>query len=100
MSLSAKWSDLKGVLGRLTLPEIFESGLEKGPGRPFLGHRRPLTGDNSQFESHYTWQTYVEIDRRRKAIGSAIESFFRSGRAPSGEDFQAVGFWSVNRPGE
>ncbi|KAG9022323.1 hypothetical protein FS837_006449, partial [Tulasnella sp. UAMH 9824] len=36
---TAKWFDQAGEFGRVTLPELFESGLAQAKDLPFLGHR-------------------------------------------------------------
>ncbi|KAG8986740.1 hypothetical protein FRB94_002959 [Tulasnella sp. JGI-2019a] len=95
-----KWNDLQGELGRATLPQLFESGLAQARDMPCLGHRKLIsTGTESpKWAPEYTWETYAEVDARRKAIGSALEGLFRSGVCPPGKDFEAVGIWSINRP--
>ncbi|KAG9025975.1 hypothetical protein FS837_004766, partial [Tulasnella sp. UAMH 9824] len=96
---TAKWLDQAGELGRVTLPELFESGLAQANDLPFLGHRAVLTTEPTvTFAPEYTWQTYAEVDKRRRAVGSALESYFKSGKLQKGSDFEAVGIWAVNRP--
>ncbi|KAG9026677.1 hypothetical protein FS837_004535, partial [Tulasnella sp. UAMH 9824] len=97
---TAKWLDQGGEFGRVTLPELFESGLAQAKDLPFLGHRAVLTTEpDVTFAPEYTWQTYGEVDKRRRAVGSALESYFKSGKLQKGSDFEAVGIWAVNRPG-
>lgn len=99
LSVKAKWPNLKGELGRVTLPEIFESGLAQAADRPFLGHR-PRRGSNGQlFADTYVWQTYRDVNKRRQDVGSGLEAMFRTGRLKGGAEFQGVGIWSINRPG-
>ncbi|KAG9024617.1 hypothetical protein FRB95_011267 [Tulasnella sp. JGI-2019a] len=95
-----KWNDLQGELGRATLPQLFESGLAQARDLPCLGHRKLIsTGtEPAKWAAEYTWETYAEVDARRKAIGSVLEGLFRSGVCPSGKDFEGVGIWSINRP--
>ncbi|KAG9002476.1 hypothetical protein FRB94_003836 [Tulasnella sp. JGI-2019a] len=99
-----KWDDLQGALGRATLTELFESGLAQARDRPCLGHRDLISNSTEQPNSkpewapEYTWETYAEVDVRRKAIGSAIEALFRSNTCPSGTDFEGIGIWAINRP--
>ncbi|KAG8940937.1 hypothetical protein FRC00_012666, partial [Tulasnella sp. 408] len=96
---TAKWFDQAGEFGRVTLPELFESGLAQAKDLPFLGHRAVLTTEPTvTFAPEYTWQTYADVDKRRRAVGSAIESYFKSGKLQKGSDFEAVGIWAVNRP--
>lgn len=83
----------------VTLDQIFEDGLKVGKDRPFLG-RRPLISTNPlKFANHYVWETYGEIDLRRRAVGSALHALFKSGELGGGE-YETVGIWSANRPGE
>jgi len=93
------WSDLKGEFPLLTLPEVFESGLRQARPKPFLGHRALVTSEPLVYETEYTWQTYADVDRRRRAVGSALENLFQKGELARGEDFETVGIWSINRPG-
>ncbi|KAG8855025.1 hypothetical protein FRB96_007220 [Tulasnella sp. 330] len=95
-----KWNDLQGALGRATLPQLFESGLAQARDQPCLGHRNlisPAT-EPAKWAPEYSWETYAQVDARRKAIGSALEGLFRSGLCPSGRDFEGVGIWAINRP--
>jgi long-chain acyl-CoA synthetase len=96
---NAVWSDLKGGQELLTLPEAFESGLRQARHKPFLGHREVLSTDPITY-GDYTWQTYSQVDKRRRAIGSALNDMFISGRLTPGEELRTVGIWSVNRPGK
>ncbi|KAF9648046.1 acetyl-CoA synthetase-like protein, partial [Thelephora ganbajun] len=62
-----------------TLPQIFDSGLRvAGPKAQFLGHRPVESQQPLKFASHYVWQTWGEIDTRRRNLGSAIEGLFKS----------------------
>ncbi|KAG6889706.1 hypothetical protein C0992_004335 [Termitomyces sp. T32_za158] len=80
-----------------TLDEIFESGLSVGKDQPFLGHR-PITSTNPlKFAHQYVWQTYGDVDLRRRHVGSALASLFAKGELGGGE-FNTVGIWSANRP--
>ncbi|KAG9007921.1 hypothetical protein FRB94_013868 [Tulasnella sp. JGI-2019a] len=95
---NAIWNDLKGVLGRWTLTEMWESGLHQAHDRPCLGHREVISTEPMKWAPEYTWQTFDEVDKRRRALGTAIENLFRSGGFPVGQEFEGVGIWSVNRP--
>ncbi|KAG8848283.1 hypothetical protein FRB96_001256 [Tulasnella sp. 330] len=97
---TATWDDLQGKLGRATLPELFESGLAQAADRPCLGHRELIStgSEPAEWAPEYIWETYTEINIRRKAVGSAIEGLFRSGVCPAGTDFEGVGIWAINRP--
>ena len=55
----------------------------------------PLT-----FAPEYKWETYAEVDTRRRAVGSALTDLFSSDRLVAGPDYHTVGLWSVNRPGK
>lgn len=48
----------------------------------------------------YHWLTYGEVDKRRRHVGSALELKHKSGLYRAGEEFETVGIWSINRPGE
>lgn len=83
-----------------TLPEVFESGLRRsGKDAPCLGHR-PIVSENPlKHADHFVWQTYAEVDARRRAVGSALLKLFNDGVLTSG-DLKTVGLWSKNSPGE
>ncbi len=51
------------------------------------------------YARHYVWQTYAQVDERRRHIGSAIHSLFENGTVGGGE-LPTVGLWSPNRPGK
>lgn len=90
----AKWFNQAGKSGRVTLPELFKSGL------PYLVHRAVLTTEPAvAFAPEYARQTYLEVDKRRRAVDSALESYFKSGRPAKGANFEAVDIWVLNRPG-
>ncbi|KAJ7349209.1 long-chain-fatty-acid-CoA ligase [Mycena albidolilacea] len=80
-----------------TLPDTFISGLSKGKDRPFLGHRPVVSKQPLKFASHYEWQTYGQVDDRRRKIGSALTHLFTTG-VIGGGDLETVGLWSINRP--
>lgn len=83
-----------------TLPQIFDSGLRTaGPEAQFLGHRPVESQNPPKFANHYVWQTWAEIDRRRRNVGSALEGLFRSGAAVGTNGLDTVGIWSANVPG-
>lgn len=97
----ARWDDLKGEHEVGTLPELFESGLKIARDKPCLGYRAVISTEPTlKFADEYTWETFATVDERRKAVGSAVEGLFRSGRFPINADFEGVGLWAVNRPGE
>jgi long-chain acyl-CoA synthetase len=77
---------------------MFLAGLKVGRNRAFLGHRQVVSKNPLRFANEYTWQTYGEVDGRRRHIGSALHSFFARGEVGGG-DYDTVGIWSQNRPG-
>lgn len=81
-----------------TLTGIFENGHKMGSDRPLLGTRPQISSNPIKYADHYVWQTYGQVDRRRRHIGSAVHKLFRDGELGGGE-FDTVGIWSVNRPG-
>ena len=85
-----------GVL--ITVQDIFETGLTESRDKPFLGRRPVLSTNPLKFADHYVWETYREVDIRRRAVGSALHGMFASGML-QGEDYNTVGIWSPNRPG-
>ncbi|KAG8905292.1 hypothetical protein FRB99_000265 [Tulasnella sp. 403] len=95
---NSKWTDLKGDYAPTTLPKLFESGLAQARDLPFLGHRQVTSTEPLTFANEYTWQTYGQVDKRRRAVGSAIDALFKSGKLPAGPDFEGVGIWALNRP--
>ncbi|KAH0584041.1 hypothetical protein H2248_009615 [Termitomyces sp. 'cryptogamus'] len=80
-----------------TLDEVFESGLSVGKDQPFLGHRPIISTKPLKFASQYTWETYGNVDLRRRNVGSALASLFATGELGGGE-LNTVGIWSANRP--
>ncbi|KAJ6500495.1 hypothetical protein C8R45DRAFT_1051694 [Mycena sanguinolenta] len=80
-----------------TLADVFLSGLSKGKDRPFLGHRPVISKQPLKFANHYEWQTYGQVDTRRRHLGSAIVHLFKAG-VIGGGDLETVGLWSINRP--
>lgn len=83
-----------------TLPQIFDSGLQiAGPQAPFLGHRPVESHEPLKFANHYLWQTWGEIDTRRRNVGSALQGLFASGAAVGTNGLDTVGIWSANTPG-
>lgn len=80
-----------------TVDEIFKCGLKGGRDRKMLGHRPLISTSPLKFANYYVWQTYGEVDLRRRWIGSALVKLFSSGQLGGGE-FETVGIWSQNRP--
>ena len=81
-----------------TLDDIFDSGVKGGENRPFLGHRPILSTNPLKHANHFVWQSYGDVDIRRRHVGSALTSMFKDGTLGGG-DYDTVGLWSMNRPG-
>jgi len=81
-----------------TLTEVWDSGLELSRNKRFLGHR-PIISTQPLKYGPYVWETYAEVDARRRNIGSALYHLFGKGEVGGG-DLETVGIWSQNRPGE
>lgn len=101
--LSLKYLGMWGLLEPTkysiqTLPDIFLSGLQKARDKPFLGHRPVLSKQPLKLANHFEWQTYAQVDVRRRNIGSALVHLFRTG-VLGGAELETVGIWSINRPG-
>ena len=82
-----------------TLPEVFDAGYALSKDDTFLGHRPIVSRNPLIYARHYVWQTYAQVDERRRHIGSAIHSLFENGTVGGGE-LPTVGLWSPNRPGK
>ena len=81
-----------------TLTEVFDSGYALSKDNTFLGHRPVISRSPLIYARHYAWQTYAQVDERRRHIGSAIHHLFENGAVGGGES-PTVGLWSPNRPG-
>ncbi|KAL4074617.1 hypothetical protein V8B97DRAFT_2022828 [Scleroderma yunnanense] len=79
-----------------TLPEIFNNGYALNPDARLLGHRPLLSKTPLKF-GPYVWQTYRQVDVRRRRIGSALHRMFSTGELKAA-DLDVVGIWSQNRP--
>ena len=90
--------DITGAGILKTLPEVFNNGHALNPDAKLLGHRPLLSKTPTKF-GPYVWQTYREVDVRRRRIGSALHYMFSTGEIKA-EDLETVGIWSQNRPGE
>lgn len=89
--------DTSGSLS--TLPEVFDSGYALSKNSTFLGHRPIVSKSPTTYAHHYVWQTYAEVDERRRHVGSALHTLFEDGTVGGGE-YPTVGLWSPNRPGK
>jgi len=81
-----------------TLTEVWDNGCEASRNKRFLGHR-PIISTHPLKYGPYIWETYAEVDVRRRNIGSALYHMFEKGELGGG-DLETVGIWSQNRPGE
>ncbi|EIW85421.1 long-chain-fatty-acid-CoA ligase [Coniophora puteana RWD-64-598 SS2] len=79
-----------------TLYEIFENGYAHNPNARLLGHRPKLSDSPLKF-GPYVWQTYKEVDVRRRRLGSALHHLFQKGDLKA-HDLPTVGIWAQNRP--
>ncbi|KII88699.1 hypothetical protein PLICRDRAFT_41910 [Plicaturopsis crispa FD-325 SS-3] len=80
-----------------TLTQVFDSGLRQSRRGPCLGHRPLISKQPLKFANEYVWQTYEEVDVRRRSIGSALWKLFADGVLGGGE-MDTVGIWLQNRP--
>lgn len=79
-----------------TLQDIFNNGYAFNPDANLLGHRPVLSKSPLKF-GPYVWQTYRQVDTRRRRIGSALHRLFSTGELKAA-DMETVGIWSQNRP--
>ncbi|KAI6043089.1 long-chain-fatty-acid-CoA ligase [Pisolithus marmoratus] len=79
-----------------TLQDIFNSGYSSNPDANLLGHRPVLSKSPLKF-GPYVWQTYRQVDARRRRIGSALLRLFSTGELKA-TDIETVGIWAQNRP--
>ncbi|KAI6150966.1 long-chain-fatty-acid-CoA ligase [Pisolithus tinctorius] len=79
-----------------TLQDIFNNGYSFNPDANLLGHRPVISRSPLKF-GPYVWQTYREVDVRRRRIGSALHRLFATGELKA-TDMETVGIWSQNRP--
>jgi long-chain acyl-CoA synthetase len=80
-----------------TLPEVFDSGCALSKDLTFLGHRPLASKIPLKYADHYIWQTYAQVDERRRNLGCAIHALFENGTVGGGE-LPTVGLWCPNRP--
>jgi long-chain acyl-CoA synthetase len=79
-----------------TITDIFDNGYNMNPDARLLGHRPVVSTEPLKF-GPYVWQTYRQVDVRRRKIGSALHSLFKRGELKA-DDLETVGIWSQNRP--
>ncbi len=89
--------DLKSPNVFTNLLEIFDEGLRRANGGPFLGHRPVISENPLKYADYHVWQTWPEVDARRRALGSALHKLFQDGTLGGG-DLSTVGIWSKNCP--
>ncbi|KIM32176.1 hypothetical protein M408DRAFT_326826 [Serendipita vermifera MAFF 305830] len=77
--------------------EAFETGYQKSPNKPCLGHRPMVSASPLKFADKYVWQTYEQVRQRKMNLGSGVDTLFRAGTAGGGE-LPTVGVWCINRP--
>ena len=84
-----------------TTVEVFEQGLQTaGKDAQCVGYRPKISDEPLKFANHFVWQTYGEVDVRRKNLGSAIQGLFDSGDALAADGLETIALWSMNIPGE
>ncbi|KAI0637080.1 acetyl-CoA synthetase-like protein [Trametes polyzona] len=79
------------------LLEIYDEGFRRAKGGRFLGHRPVVSTEPLKYADYHVWQTWTEVDARRRALGSAIHKLFETG-VLGGGDLPTVGIWSKNCP--
>ncbi|KAI0781049.1 acetyl-CoA synthetase-like protein [Trametes elegans] len=79
------------------LVQIFDEGFRRSKGSNFLGHRPVVSTEPLKYAEYHVWQTWSEVDARRRAIGSALHKLFQTG-ALGGGDLPTVGIWAKNCP--
>ncbi|TFK88691.1 acetyl-CoA synthetase-like protein [Polyporus arcularius HHB13444] len=77
------------------LVEIYDEGFQRAKGGPFLGTRPIISTNPLKYADYHEWQSWTEVDARRRALGSALHKLFQSGRVGGG-DLPTVGIWSKN----
>ena len=87
--------DSPGVL--TTLLEVYDEGYRRSAGGDFLGHRPILSKKPLKYANHYVWQTWPQVDVRRRALGSGLHKLFQTKELVGGQ-YETVGLWSKNCP--
>jgi|ERR1700722_6181864 len=83
-----------------TLTEVWENSLRLGMNKPFLGYRPIISREPLKYADHYVWETYAEVEARRRNLGSALSALFQKGELGGVRgEMNTVGIWSQNRPG-
>lgn len=84
--------------GFTTLTDVFDNGLALSRDKRFLGQRSVLSTKPLKY-GPYVWETYAQVDVRRRHVGSALYQMFAKHELGGGE-IETVGIWAANRPGE
>lgn len=66
-------------------------------GGPFLGHRPLISKKPKVWANYHVWQSWPEVDARRRAVGSALHKLFQT-KELGGGPLDTVGIWSKNCP--
>ena len=82
------------------LVDVYEEGFRRSHNGPFLGHRPVLSKSPLVYANYHVWQSWPEVDARRRAVGSAVHKLFKTGELVAGSDLETVGIWSKNCPSE
>ncbi|RPD66021.1 acetyl-CoA synthetase-like protein [Lentinus tigrinus ALCF2SS1-7] len=77
------------------LVEIYDEGFLRAKGGPFLGTRPVISTNPLKYANYHEWQSWTEVDARRRALGSALHKLFQTGKVGGG-DLPTVGIWSKN----
>ncbi|RYP90751.1 hypothetical protein DL770_003146 [Monosporascus sp. CRB-9-2] len=78
-----------------TFYDTWEDTVKRFPNNRCLG-ARPWNPATKSWEEKYVWQTYAEVNKRSKDLGSGIFEIHRRIGVPPGN--YGVGIWSQNRP--
>ncbi|TBU23210.1 long-chain-fatty-acid-CoA ligase [Dichomitus squalens] len=87
--------DTPGVVTNLV--DLYNEGYRRAAGGPFLGHRPILSRKPLTFANYHVWQSWPEVDTRRRAVGSALHKLFQT-KELGGYQLDTVGIWSKNCP--
>ncbi|KAH9849968.1 acetyl-CoA synthetase-like protein [Lenzites betulinus] len=79
------------------LLEVYDEGFRRAKGGKFLGHRPVLSTQPLTYANYHVWESWTQVDARRRAVGSAIHKLFETG-VLGGGDLPTVGIWSMNCP--
>ncbi|KAH9851919.1 acetyl-CoA synthetase-like protein [Lenzites betulinus] len=79
------------------LLEVYDEGFRRAKGGRFLGHRPVLSTQPLKYADYHVWESWSEVDARRRAVGSALHKLFETG-VLGGGDLPTVGIWSINCP--